>query len=95
MTIEELRALVAKAENLSRKAPDDFETAAGAADRWWMRDMYDVFCAEEEAVLATLPPEVAERLRLTSRGQEAVVALIDALDEWEAIIRNKQLSTDR
>jgi len=94
MTIEELRALVAKAENLSRNAPDDFETAAGAADGW-LRDMYDVFCAEEEAVLATLPPEVAERLRLTSRGQEAVVALIDALDEWEAIIRNKQLSTDR
>jgi uncharacterized coiled-coil protein SlyX len=88
LTLEELRGLVNKLEDVKRKAPDDFDAIMKFIEDLpadGLQRIFDEIYAELEAALEKLPPEVAERVRLASRAQRALVALTETMGDWQKI----------
>jgi hypothetical protein len=101
MTLKELRSFVNKLESVKSKAPDDFNVLAQCiseltgdelADEQLGRIMDDMN-TQQEAILAKLSPEDAERLRLLSRATRAMVSLIETGEQWVKI-KDKQHGHD-
>jgi hypothetical protein len=87
MTLNELRAGVARLEGLARSAPDSFESMREAIDSCdELEPLNGALHREEREILTALPPETAERLRLCSRGTQAFQDLIETGTAWVKIL---------
>ncbi len=87
MTIEELREFVDQLETFAKQAPDNFDVmrkVVESSDDLWKS--LARLGAEQDAILDTLPAEIAEKLKLCSRGTSAIKRLLGTGEDWVRIL---------
>jgi hypothetical protein len=99
----DLRRLVQTLERWGKESPDSFEAMTRAAKAMadaspellgmTAGEAIAALCAEEQRILAELPAETAERLRLCSAGTKALRQLIETGEAWVEI-QDKHKGTD-